>query len=140
MISVLCIAQAATIDSWSRDNVVTDLPSHAAGVTYDSKFYTNNERLESNGAVIWKEGSVVTPGAQVLTDNPSVGKNCIITTGTTRADPTSPPKTCSDEFQSAKRVKLEARVVDSSSAWTVMWWNWVSAPVPTLCPRWMATA
>ncbi len=110
MMSVLSVAQAASIDSWNRDNVVTDLPPHVPGVTYDSKLYTDNTKLLSNGTVIWKEGSVVTPGAQVLTDSPEgSGSNCIITTGTNRADPDSGLKTCTDEFQSAKRVKLEAR-------------------------------
>jgi hypothetical protein len=110
MLSVLSVAQATTIDRWNPDNVVTDLPPHVGGVTYDSKLFTDTTRTETDGAVIWKEGSVVTPGAQVLTDSPEgSGRNCIITTGTNRADPTSPPKTCTDEFQSAKRVKLEAR-------------------------------
>jgi hypothetical protein len=110
MMSVLSVAQATAIDIWQPDNVVTDLPPHVAGVTYDSKLFTDTGRTESNGAVIWKEGSVVAPGAQVLTDSPSgSNSNCIITTGTNRADPNNAPKTCTDPFQSAKRVKLEAR-------------------------------
>jgi hypothetical protein len=90
--------------------VVSDLPPHVPGVTYDSKLFTGSDRTETDGAVIWKEGSVVSPGAQVLTDSPATGDNCIITTGTNRAAPDpKPPKTCKDPFQSAKRVKLEAR-------------------------------
>jgi hypothetical protein len=110
MLSAFSIAQSATIDSWNRDNVVTDLPPHVPGVTYDSKLFTNTTRAETDGAVIWKEGSVVSPGAQVLTDSPpGSNANCIITTGTNRADPNGALKTCQDPFQSAKRVKLEAR-------------------------------
>ncbi|MEN8168174.1 MAG: choice-of-anchor F family protein [Pseudomonadota bacterium] len=123
LVLAIGLAQATSIESWNRDNVVTDLPnwppgvepSHVPGVTYDSKLYTGRERLESHGAVIWKEGSVVTPGAQVLTESPDVGRNCIITTGTNRADPNSAPKTCTDEFQSAKRVKLEALVAGAGA-------------------------
>ena len=121
MWSALTIAQAATIDSWNRDNVVTDLPNseveptHLPGIYYDSKLYTDTTRLESNGAVIWKEGAVVSPGATVLTESPDVGDNCIITSGTNRALPDSIPKTCTDEFQSAKRVKLEARSAGDAS-------------------------
>ena len=107
---------AETIDTWNRDNVVTDLPnwppgvpSHTPGVTYDSTLFTGTDRLTTYGAVIWKEGAVVSPGAQVLTESPGPGDNCIITSGTNRALPGQIPKTCTDEFQSAKRVKLEAR-------------------------------
>ena len=123
MLSVLSVAQAATIDSWNKNNVVTDLPnwppgvepSHVPGVTYDSKLYTDVTKLESNGTVIWKEGAVIAPGATVLTESPGVGDNCIITSGTNRAIPGSIPKTCTDEFQSAKRVKLEARAAGTGS-------------------------
>jgi hypothetical protein len=109
---------AETIDTWNRDNAVTDLPNwpadveplHTPGVTYDSTLFTDTTRLETNGAVIWKEGAVVAPGAQVLTDSPNPGDNCIITSGTNRAIPGAIPKTCTDAFQSAKRVKLEARL------------------------------
>jgi hypothetical protein len=110
-------ASSTGIDSWNRDNAVTDLPhwppgvepSHVPGVTYDSILFTDTSKLESNGAVIWKEGAVIAPGADVLTGSPGPGDNCIITSGTNRAVPGSIPKTCTDEFQSAKRVKLEAR-------------------------------
>ena len=116
-------AAAATIDGWNRDNVVTDLPNwpadleptHMPGVTYDSTIYTDTNKLTTNGAVIWKEGAVVAPGATVLTESPGPGDNCIITSGTNRAVPGSIPKTCTDEFQSAKRVKLETRSPGSGS-------------------------
>ncbi len=124
MSTIKCITQSVTaalilgsgaassnmIDSWNLDNVVTDPPPYIVGETYDSTLFTDTSLTETNGAVIWKEGSVVAPGAQVLTDSPpGSGQNCIITTGTNRADPDNAPKTCTDPFQSAKRVKLEAR-------------------------------
>jgi hypothetical protein len=116
-------AWSTVVDEWNRTNVVTDLPnwppgvepSHVPGVYYDSTLYTDTTKLETNGAVIWKEGAVVAPGATVLTESPAPGDNCIITSGTNRAVPGAIPKTCTDEFQSAKRVKLEARKPGSGS-------------------------
>jgi len=120
------VAQATTIESWNRDNVVTDLPNwppgveptHTPGVTYDSTLFTGTDRVASDGAVIWKEGAVIAPGAQVLTESPGVGDNCIITSGTNRAVPGQIPKTCTDQFQSAKRVKLEARAAGTGTVAT----------------------
>lgn len=107
---------AETIDSWNPDNVVADLPdfplvdpSHTPGVTYDSTLFTNTDRVGTSGAVIWKEGPVVAPGPQLLTDSPNPGNNCIIARGTNRAVPGAIPKARTDELQSAKRVNLDAR-------------------------------
>ena len=114
-LSILSAAQATSIDSWNLGNVTVDEGPYTAGDTYNSVVYTDTDKIVTNGAIIWKEGSVVAPGAQVLTDSPEgSGRNCIITTGTNRADPTSPPKTCGDAFQSAKRVKTDARVPGTS--------------------------
>ena len=108
-------ASSTTIDSWNHENVTVDPGPYVVGETYDSTVFTDSTKSTTNGAIIWKEGSVVAPGAQVLTDSPTgSGRNCIITTGTDRSDPTSPPKTCSDAFQSAKRVKTDARVPGTS--------------------------
>lgn len=113
--SALSVAQATTIDSWNLGNVDVDQGPYVVGEEYSSVVYTDGTKTTTNGAVIWKEGAVIQPGMQVLTDSPEgSGRNCIITTGTNRADPASPDKTCSDEFQSAKRVKTDARVPSTS--------------------------
>ena len=100
------ISYAGIITQWNMDNVVTDAGPYMLNETYASHIYTDTFLTNSNGAVIWVESDVLSPGLGVVNNDEINGSNCVMTAGFNPVDMSV--KQCSDEFQFSKRFKLSS--------------------------------
>jgi len=101
-----CLANSAIITQWNPDNVATEPGPYTPEQTYSSHIYNDQFLSQSNGAIIWVESDVMTPGMGVVVDDEVDGSNCLMTAGINPDDMTT--KQCSDPFQSSKRFKLSS--------------------------------
>jgi len=61
-LSALSVAQAATIESCNPGNVTVNPPSeggYTEAEPYGRRAHTSTTKIETNGTVIWKDGSVI---------------------------------------------------------------------------------
>lgn len=97
-------ANAATVQSWDINDVVTDSAPYVEFDSYYSTIYGANGSMEAIGGVTWKERDTQAPGLSVVTNDDVDGSNCIMSSGVHPIDGST--KQCSDPFQSSKRFKL----------------------------------
>ncbi len=107
--------RAATIDLWNLDNVSVQAPPPGGYVpeeTYTSTVFTDTSLTTTNGAVIWVESDVQSPGMKVVNNDDVDGSHCIMTAGYNPVDGSI--KQCTDPFQTSKRFKETATVANAS--------------------------
>jgi len=97
-------ANAATIQSWNTNDVVTDSAPYVEFDSYYSTIYSANGSMEAVGGITWKERDTQAPGLSVVTNDDQDGSNCIMSSGYNPFDGST--KQCSDPFLSSKRFKL----------------------------------
>ncbi len=98
--------KAANIMQWNQQNIVTENGPYILELTYSSVVYEDLQFNNSNGAVIWVESDVMSPGMSVVHNDDMDGSNCLMTAGINPEDFST--KQCSDPFQTSKRFKLSA--------------------------------
>lgn len=100
------------VSTWNTNNVTTDPGPYTPEVIYASTVYEEVAKTNTNGAIIWEEGSVMAPGMKAVTNDDVSGENCIMTAGDNPDDAST--KQCSDPFQTSKRFKRNATAGDAS--------------------------